>query len=56
MIGLTKQQLQDYINARRAIIDSYLKQGVIPGVIDSIELDRLHGNLNELKKIEAWFR
>ncbi len=55
MIDITKEDLEEYIKIRRNAIKSLLKEGVVPGFIDSIEIYKMHGVLEEFFAMEDWF-
>lgn len=55
MNDFAREELEEYIQYRRNAINDLLKQGIIPGFIDTIEINKMHGVLEELKAIEGWF-
>ena len=55
MNDFMKEDLIEYISIRRNAIDQLIHSGVAPGIIDSIEMHKMHGILEELKAIEDWF-
>lgn len=55
MNDFTKEELQEYIAIRRNGIGKLIDGGIIPGVLDNIELTKLQGVLEEFETMEIYF-
>lgn len=45
--------LEEYLISRMQYMEHYVKQGIIPGELDSVELTEMRGRIKELKFLLA---
>lgn len=54
MTEFTKENLLKYIELRTKILEKRIQTGIIPGLIDSIDIYKIKGRLYELAHLKEW--
>lgn len=55
MNEFTKEELRNYLRIRRNAINEIINMRPIPGIIDTLEKDKMKAILDEFTFMEAWF-